>query len=188
MAKVRLNPVLEGIRGKVGELVFKRYGEEEVVTRAPDLSGRDPTPKQEAVRSRFKLAALYGKTALADPQSKALYEAAAKEKGLSLFALAVADFFHEPAVQEVDLSAYSGKVGERIGIQASDDFEVAGVEVAIRNAEGAVLEKGPAARNGSDTAWTYTTTTEIPSGQSVSIEVTATDRPGHKGVKVETKP
>lgn len=187
MARVKLNPVLEAIRGKVGDLVFKRYGEEVVVTRTPNLSGLDPTPGQQAVRSRFKLAALYGKTALADPQSKALYGAVAREKGLPLFALAVADFFHEPAVQEVDLSAYSGKAGERIGIQASDDFEVTGVEVAIRNAEGAVLEKGPAARNGSDSAWTYTTTTEIPSGQSVSIEVTATDRPGHKGVKVETK-
>jgi hypothetical protein len=36
--------------------------------------------------------------------------------------------------------------------------------------------------------WTYTTTTNLPDGQPVSIEVTATDRPGHKTTKTQVKP
>ena len=43
MAKVKLNPILEKVRGKVGELVFERYGEEVVISRPPDFEGREPT-------------------------------------------------------------------------------------------------------------------------------------------------
>ena len=32
MAKVKLNPILEQIRGQVGDLVFKRYGEKTVIS------------------------------------------------------------------------------------------------------------------------------------------------------------
>jgi hypothetical protein len=49
-----------------------------------------------------------------------------------------------------------------------------------------VLEQGPAAL-GSDSVWAYTTTTALPAGQTVMIEVTATDRPGHKTTKTQAK-
>ena len=35
MAKVKLNPVLEQIHGKIGDLVFKYYGDEMIVGRKP---------------------------------------------------------------------------------------------------------------------------------------------------------
>ena len=186
MAKVKLNPVLEQIRGKVGDLVFKRYEEEVVVARKPDLSGRVPTPGQAAHRERFRLAALYGKTVFADPVKKTLYENAAKAHGKPVFALTVSDFLNAPAVDEIDLSAYTGKAGEPITIRASDDFEVAGVAVAIRDTCGAVLEQAPACQ--SDGVWRYTTTKTLTAGVPVMIEVTATDRPGNKTVKTQAKP
>jgi len=46
MAKVKTNPIIEQLRGKVGDLVFKRYGDEVVLTRVPDVEGREPTDKQ----------------------------------------------------------------------------------------------------------------------------------------------
>jgi hypothetical protein len=61
-----------------------------------------------------------------------------------------------------------------------------GVAVAIRKADGTVLEQG-AAVAGSDSLWTYTVTTALPAGQAVMIEVNATDRPGHKTTKSQTK-
>lgn len=188
MAKVKLNPLLEGVRGKVGDLVFKRYGEDVIVGRVPDFSGLEPTATQQAHRERFRLAALYGKAALANPATRALYEAKARAKGQPVFSLTIADFFNAPVVDEIDLSAYTGKAGERIRIRASDDFEVAGVEVDIRDINGTVLERGAATRGSSGTEWTYTATTNLPVGQPVSIEVTATDRPGHKATKTETRP
>jgi hypothetical protein len=185
MAKVALNPVMEKIQGKIGDLVFKRYNDEVVVSPKPDLSGHEPTPAQAAHRERFRLAVLYGKTVIADPEKRALYEHTAKEKGIPLFAMTVGDFLHAPAVDEIDLSGYTGRAGERIRIRASDDFEVTGVEVGITDANGAALERGPAmAANGT---WEYLTTTAVPVGQRISIEVTATDRPGHRGTRTQVR-
>lgn len=185
MAKVKLNPVLERVRGQVGDVVFKRYNDEVIMARKPDLTGRTPTEGQAAHREQFKLAALYGRTVLADPQKKAVYDAAAKSKYVPAFALTIGDFLNAPVVDEIDLSGYTGKTGETICVAASDDFEVTGVEVSITDANGAVLEHGPAAaQNGS---WSYTATTDLTAGQPVSIVATATDRPGHKGTKTQAK-
>ena len=35
MAKVKLNPILEQISGKVGDLVFRCYGDKTVITQKP---------------------------------------------------------------------------------------------------------------------------------------------------------
>jgi hypothetical protein len=92
MAKVTLNPVIEAIRGKVGDLVFKRWEDHEIVGRMPDRTGIVPTPDQLAQQDKFRLAALYGKAVLADPDSKQLYEDVAARRGLPAFALSVGDF------------------------------------------------------------------------------------------------
>jgi len=118
MAKVKLNPILEQVRGKVGDLVFKRYGEEVVISRKPDLEGREPTEAQLAARERSRRgqAALYGKLVMADPETKAIYAEAAARKGQPVFSpstslrtgLTVADFFNAPSIDEVDLAGILG--------------------------------------------------------------------------------
>jgi hypothetical protein len=65
-------------------------------------------------------------------------------------------------------------------VHASDDVEVKGVTVCIRTQGGAVLEEGAAVFTTAAASWTYTATTDLAQGQAVSIEVNATDRPGHK--------
>ena len=82
MARVKLNPVLEQVRGAVGDLVFKRYGDAVVMARKPDMEGRVATPAQQATRERFRQAAFYGKMVMADPQAKALYQEAARAEGV----------------------------------------------------------------------------------------------------------
>ncbi len=123
---------------------------------------------------------------MADPVTKALYDAKAEATGTPVFALTIADFFHAPEVDGIDLSAYTGQVGENIAIRAHDDFAMKGVAVAIRTNTGQVLEQG-AAVPGTDSPWRYTATTALPVGQNVSIEVTATDLPGHQGTKTQPK-
>lgn len=54
MAKVKLNPILEQVRGAVGDLVFKRYGDEVVLARKPDVEGREASAAQTAHRERFR--------------------------------------------------------------------------------------------------------------------------------------
>lgn len=185
MAKVKLNPVMETFSGKIGELIFKHYGAETVVARAPTPPA-EWSPEQAAHRELFRLATLYGKAALADPTTKALYDAKSQETGIPVFALMIADFFHAPVIDEIDISAYTGKAGETIHVRASDDFEVTGVIVAVHDTSGAVLEQGAAVAV-NDGAWNYTTTTTLSEGQHVAIEVSATDRPGHKGTKTAAR-
>ena len=99
-------------------------------------------------------------------------------------------------MDEVDLSAYTGQVGDKIAIRAHDDFDVTGVSVAISDTDGHALESGAAVETPPNPnnvvghaagRWLYTATTVVPTGTSVRIEVTATDRPGHKAVKTATK-
>ncbi len=185
MSKVILSSSLMDAHGKMGNVVFRRRGSEHIMSHTPIVGDHVPTPNQAAQRQRFKLATIYGSAVLADPAKKAAYADKAKQKGITVFALCIADFLHPPSVDNVDLSAYTGKAGETIAIQASDEVEVAGVAVRVLDTTGAVLEQGPAQAKGSN--WTYTTTTELPVGQPVTIEVTASDLPGHATTKTQTK-
>ena len=179
MAKVKLNPVLEQIRGKVGDLVFRRYGDEVIISRKPDMSERELSPAQLAAQDRFRQAVLYGKVAMADSESKALYLDAAKAKGKPVFSLAVADFFGAPSIDEVDLSEYSGVSGDEITILANDDFEVLDVLVALSDGDSTAIEEGAAVETPPDSGrWRYTATQEVATGTTVRISVSATDRPG----------
>ena len=182
MAKVKLNPILEQISGQVGDLVFRRYGDETIIGQKPDMSGVQASPAQLAARERFREAALYGKLVMADPETKALYSEAAKAKGKPVFSLTIADFFNAPSVNEVDLSAYSGAVGDEIIAMASDDFDVASVVVALSDESGAAVE------NPADSGrWVYAASTDVPTGTTVRIAVTASDRHGGIGSAEEEK-
>lgn len=182
MAKVRLNPILEQVRGQVGDLVFKRSGNEVVIARKPDFSDREPTAAQTAAQERFRQAALYGKLVMADPQTKQLYEEAAKAKGQPLFSLTVADFFHAPSVDEVDLAGYGGRAGDPIIIKAHDDFAVSAVQVALSDAAGSPIESGEAVETPAKSGrWLYTATAAVATGTQVRIHVSAVDHPGGTG-------
>ncbi|MFO1501626.1 MAG: hypothetical protein U1G07_25140 [Verrucomicrobiota bacterium] len=187
MAKVTLNPILEAIQGKVGDMVFKRFGDEEIVAKMPNRTGIVATPNQLAQQERFRLASLYGRSVLADEQSRALYEHVAARKGVPVFALTIGDFLNSPAIDEIDLSSYTGKPAEVIRIRASDDVEVKGVTVTIRDQNGLLIEEGVAAWATATASWTYTTTGTVTAGLGVAIEVSATDRPGHKTTKTHTR-
>jgi hypothetical protein len=89
-------------------------------------------------------------------------------------------------VDEIDLSDYTGQIGGAIHIRAHDDFKLKDVRVVIRDTGGVVLEQGAANDSTPDGSWTYTATANVPAGQTVAIEVTATDLPGNKGTKTES--
>lgn len=179
MANVKLNPILERIRGQVGDLVFKRYEDRTILSRKADPSGRPPSPAQAAHRERFKQAALYGRMVLADPDARTFYEGEAEERHVPLFSLTIADFFNAPEITEVDVSAYHGAKDDPIGITATDDVEVARVEVTITTADGTAVEAGEAVRE--DGHWRYTATKAVAPGTDVRIGVRAFDRPGGVG-------
>ena len=114
MAKVTLNPVLEAIRGRVGDLVFRRWDDQVIVGKMPDRTGIVPSANQIAQQDQFRLAVLYGKAVLADEEQRTIYEDAAARKGQPVFALTVGDFLNAPVVAEVDMAAYAGQIGDKI--------------------------------------------------------------------------
>jgi hypothetical protein len=186
MANVKLNPVVERMRGRIGDLVFKRVRGKSYVARTPERSGRGFNAAQQAHQERFRLAVQYGKAALAVPQTRVLYETIAKHRQQPVFSLTIQDYFIPPSVDDIDLSTYDRTAGSTIGIRASDVVEVVGVNVTISDPTGATLEQGAASVSTTEPGrWVYTATTSIPSGIQVRVEATATDRPGNKTTKTE---
>ena len=183
MAKLTLNSALQGIRGRIDNWVYRKFGDRVIIARRPEFTG-PPSPAQVAVRDRFKVAAAYARAVMSDPVLQPRYAVAARARGLSLFAFVLGDFLKPPVVQAIDASGYHGVVGDLIKVEASDDFEVVAVGLVIRDASDAVLEQGPAALV--EGRWTYTARAVVGSGESVTIEATATDRPGHTGAKIVT--
>ena len=179
MAKVKLNPIVEQLRGQVGELVFRRTFGKVVVGRKADTEDRDPSPGQLEVRERFRQAAIYGRMALANPTTKKLYEDAANKKGKPVFSMVMADFLNAPSINEVDVSEYTGAQGSSIFIRTEDDFMIDKVTVNISHVNGAQLEAGEAVLEANESGRrVYAATSTIPTGTGVRISVTAKDRPG----------
>lgn len=184
--KIKLNPMFEEASGQLGDIVFRELRGETIASRKPSVNG-EPTLEQMEHRERFKQAAAYGKSALADPDTRDLYETYAKNKNIPVFAATMADFFNAPVIDTLDVSAYNGQIGDLIRVMARDDFGVASVHVAITDNGGSPIESGNAIEPASGSGqWVYTATTVIASGTDVIVNVVATDRPG--GTAVSAKP
>ena len=84
MAKVTLNPVIEAVQGKVRDLIFKRWEGQDIVSKMPDRTGIVPMANQLAQMDKFRLAALYGKAVLTDPDSRTFYDGVADRSRLPL--------------------------------------------------------------------------------------------------------
>jgi hypothetical protein len=180
MAKLKLNKLVEGASGKVGQnMMFKQVGRTILFTPTPEFNGVS-SDKQRAQRDRFKRAATYAKAALADPATKAAY--ATKVEGqdfMTAFAAAVQDFLRAPKVDSIDNSGYSGKVAESIILKVSDDFKVAGVTVTITLPNATILETGAAAVIASTADWKYVTTKANATLTGTKIKAVVTDKPGN---------
>ena len=182
MAKATRNPIITGISGQVGNLLFRQVGNETIIGLSPDLSRVAATPAQLAHRRRFQEAAQYGKMAMADPEKHALYQAEARQRHQPIFSVIVGDFFKPPTVTHVDAAAYTGQAGQVIVVQAQDDVLVTAVALTLTDGAGVVLETGAAQANPPNSGrWTYVTTAAANGAAVVRIVAAATDMPGHVG-------
>jgi hypothetical protein len=185
--KVVLNPMFEQARGQLGDLVFREVRGVTIAGRKPTVSG-EPTVAQAAHRERFKQAAAFGKSVMADSSLRALYEEVAKSRNMPVFAATVADFFNKPTIDAIDLSTYGGHLGELIHVTARDDFDVMSVHVTISNEQNELIEGGQAIETSPGSGrWVYTATVELDEEPMVNIRVVATDRPGGTAVSSQTK-
>jgi hypothetical protein len=182
MANVLFNPIMEQIRGKIGELVFRRFENRIIIARKADLSGHVPTAGQVEVRERFRGAAKYANNVMADPARRALYEPVAAKRGDPLRMVIMTDYLNPPEVDAISVADYHGSIGDPVVVQATDDIAVTGVTITIRDAADAVIEQGAATL--ADGQWTYRATVAVPVGQEVMVIATATDRAEQVATKI----
>ena len=182
MAKAKLHPVLEELRGQLGDLVFKKYGDRIVVSRKPNFEGVEWSEAQQAARSRFGEAVAYARQAKTHP----VYERKAADEGRSAYHVALADRLRPPEVMTIDLSGWTGAAGETVRAQARDEVKVETVWFAVIGQDGAVLDGGAGVEEPGGGWWAYETQTPHPGGQG-RVVVAARDLAGNQTERMAEK-
>jgi hypothetical protein len=93
--KIKLNPFLEAVRGKMGDTVFRlcHTGEWQIASR-PDMKKVKWSEAQKEHRIKFSFASKYGKYCMQVPELRAYYLKMAHQRGTNRpFDEAVRDFF-----------------------------------------------------------------------------------------------
>jgi hypothetical protein len=146
MAKVGENMVMEGIRGKVGNLVFRLMPNGETwVSKNYDFSNRKFSRAQKSHQSRFQQAAAYARRAA---RVHPIYRELAKGTVRSPYNWALADWFNPPVIQRIE------QTKGHIRVLATDNVRVTKVQVTILDKKGKVLEKGEGIKGKGDW-WVY---------------------------------
>lgn len=168
MAKVKNNPVIQGVSGAIGGMVFRQMPDGSITLSAkPDFSRRKFSKGQKDHQMRVKLAAAYAKEAA---KRHPIYAELAKGTGKSPYNFAFGDWFNPPVIHKIE------KTGQTFYIQASDDVMVTRVEVRVVNEAGETLAKGDATQT-ADRVW------EFVSDAAGVVIVRAWDLAGNKTEK-----
>ena len=146
MTKVILNGTIKGLRGKIGNLIYRQLPDgTTVVTEAPPkMNSRQKkraklkrSPRQKAHNSRFRDAVDYAKAAQVQP---VYAERAAVTPMNTAYSLALSDWFEAPVIHGIE------QRDGRILVEASDNILVAKVCVTVFDEAGETLEMGEAVR------------------------------------------
>ena len=179
MAESKNNIITHGLSGKIGDLiVFSQRDGKTYVSKAPKNKTVEDSPKQKEHKLKFQKATLYAKSVINNPDLKQMYSAKEDHsKGMSIYNVAMKDFFNAPEIQSIDLTAYKGKKGDLIKIIAIDDFAVKAVSVKIESANGSLIEEGTATDSAYE--WIYTATANNADLTGAKITISATDHPAN---------
>ena len=97
LPKIRLHPMFQWIRGKMGKIVYRLAHNGEVsMYLAPDMSGIEWSQAQKAQRRRLAEATAYAKLAIQHPDIRQSYVEMAKQRKWDErrpFDIAVSDYF-----------------------------------------------------------------------------------------------
>lgn len=170
MAKVIDNVLMRGLSGQLGgQLVIRRLRDgRTIVCKTPNFSGRKLSEAQKEHHRRVKAASQYAGSA---SRSIPIYTRLAEGTLKNAYNVAFGDWFNPPVIQRL------GWYGTAVRIWATDDVQVAGVQVSVLDEAGEVREQGDAVQGRGDW-WEY-----VPSVRG-RIVVEARDLPGNR-VKAE---
>lgn len=139
--------------------------------------------KQAAAQKRFLIAAQYARRQASLASSSALYAKGITEKKSTAFLVALSDYLKAPEVLSINTDDYRGVIGDRLVVNAVDDFMVTRVIVTITDAKGIILEEGEAGPDSEGVnLWEYKARVANPTLPGTTIKAIAYDRPGNKGM------
>lgn len=170
--------------GMLGESlsVRKVNGRVIIKNRAVRKVSTPPTDKQIAIRDKFVEANKYAGRQIAQPAIKEMYATGVDEKKKTPFLVALSDFLVAPRVTSIDTFHYRGGIGDKLIVNAIDDFMVTEVIVTITDASGAIIEEGEAGPDAEGVhLWAYTATVANATLAGTKIQAMAFDRPGNRG-------
>ena len=178
MAESKNNYVMFGMSGKLGKLlIFRQRGGKTFATAVPTRTGAF-TEEQLEIQSKFKEAAAWARGILKSPEDRKFYSSLATG-GQSAFNMAIADWFTDPEIKEIDTMGYTGAVGSVIKIWVADIVKVQSVKVSITTTSGTLLEEGSAVFDADSQQWIYTAVQNNATTAGSIIKATATDKPGN---------
>jgi hypothetical protein len=178
MAIANDNVIMRFQRGKIAGLIFRVWGENTVVSKAPDYSKIPRSEAQKANSNRFRGATRYGRRVLNDPVAYAYYSP--KRRGIqTVWNVAISDYMKRPEIAEIDVWNYSGQAGNTIKVKASDNYGVASVIVMIINDQGFEVESGMAVSMPGSEVWVYKAREENLEWRGGKVVVRVSDSPGN---------
>lgn len=92
MARVELNPAFETIRGSIGGMVIKRYGNKLVLSQKPVFRNRKFTKAQKQNQERFRRANAHATMVMLDAVKRKPFEQAAAETGKPVRSLIISEY------------------------------------------------------------------------------------------------
>lgn len=184
MAQIKNNIIMKGASGKLGDtLVFRVKDGKTIIATKPVGSDKEPSEDQLKQREKFQEAILYAKSMKHDQEKDRLYhEKAASQPGKTAYNVAVADFFNAPDIREIDVSGYSGNIGDTIVVKVIDDVLVERVEIEIYNADSSLVEKGEAVQQDDSLNWVYVATAANVDTSGDRIVIKAYDLPDNQSL------
>src|SRR5262245_25213687 len=118
MPKVTPNSALiQSISGAIGDLVFYRDAEGDLIVQRKGERKAPPSPKQVARRELLKLASVYGNRVKANAVLSAEYRPLCRGR-MGPYQVALRDFMVPPNVAGIDLQGFTGQPGQLIRIMA----------------------------------------------------------------------
>ncbi len=166
MAKADLDKLIKALHGKVGDFVFRTMPNGSIVVSIAPKKKQKASKAQKAYRhGTFPDRIQWAKWAY---KHYPIYEELAADLPMvNAYNLAIKDISHPPVIHSI-----TRRKG-RILVNASDEIQVAGVKVTIRNEKGRLLESGKA-QQVKKGWWEYTPRSE---GR---VSASAWDLPGNK--------
>ncbi len=94
MAKVKLNPFIQEVHGKLGDVIFRRTPSGGmIVYKAPEKSRGNTRAAQKYQQHYMHQAHAYAREAMADPEMRAHYEQLGAKKGKDAYHMALSNYF-----------------------------------------------------------------------------------------------